>query len=56
MNEKLLNHLACPISNQKLEWDRTNQRLINPVKNWAFPIENGIPVLLPEKAQPLDER
>lgn len=53
MNEKLLETLACPLSNQKLEWDKANNRLISPVAQVAYPIENGIPVLLPEKAEKL---
>lgn len=54
MNEKLVNHLACPISNGKLEWDKANNRLISRAANVAFPIENGIPVMLPERAEKLD--
>lgn len=53
MNEKLLANLACPISNGKLEWDKENNRLISRDANVAYPIENGIPVMLPEKAERL---
>lgn len=53
MNEKLLNTIACPISHQKLEWDKENNRLISREAKLAYPIENGIPVLLPEKAEAL---
>lgn len=53
MNEKLLDTLACPISHQKLEWDKAHHRLISPAAQVAYPIENGIPVLLPEKAEKL---
>lgn len=53
MNEKLLNTLACPISNGKLEWDKENNRLISRQANIAYPIEHGIPVLLPERGEPL---
>lgn len=48
MNETLLNNLVCPVSNEKLEWDKENNRLINPKLNIAYPIKNGIPELLPE--------
>lgn len=54
MNEKLLTQLACPISNGKLEWDKEHNRLISHKANVAYPIENGIPVMLPEQAIPLD--
>ncbi|WP_373778020.1 Trm112 family protein [Glaesserella sp.] len=53
MNEKLLNTIACPISHTKLEWDKENNRLISRTAGLAYPIENGIPVLLPEKAEKL---
>ncbi|STY60575.1 Uncharacterised protein [Mannheimia haemolytica] len=33
MNETLLNNLVCPVSNEKLEWDKENNRLINPKLN-----------------------
>ncbi|KAE9536216.1 tetraacyldisaccharide 4'-kinase [Ursidibacter arcticus] len=51
MNEKLLNTIACPLTHQKLEWDKENNHLINRDAKLAYPIENGIPVLLPEKAE-----
>ncbi len=53
MNEKLLNTIACPITHTKLEWDKENNRLISRSANVYYPIENGIPVLLPEKAEKL---
>lgn len=53
MNEKLLNNLVCPISNEKLEWDKENDCLINRKLNIAYPIKNGIPELLPEAGKPL---
>ena len=55
MNEKLVSHLACPITNGKLEWDKANNRLINREANLAYPIENGIPVMLPERAEKLEK-
>lgn len=54
MNEKLLNTLACPVTQTRLEWDKTNNRLISQAANLAYPIINGIPVLLPEQGVPLN--
>lgn len=54
MNEKLCQRLACPVTQQPLEWDKANNRLINRAANLAYPIVNGIPVLLPESGEPLD--
>ena len=53
MNEKLLNTIACPISHQKLEWDKENNRLISKTAQVTYLIEQGIPVLLPERAEKL---
>lgn len=53
MNDKLLNTIACPVSHQKLEWDKENNRLISRQAQLAYPIENGIPVLLPERVEKL---
>ncbi|WP_301099713.1 Trm112 family protein [Otariodibacter sp.] len=53
MNETLLNIIACPVSHTKLEWDRENNRLISREANLFYPIENGILILLPEKAEKL---
>ncbi|MEG9498500.1 Trm112 family protein [Mannheimia indoligenes] len=53
MNEKVLKNLVCPVSNEKLEWDKENDRLINRKLNIAYPIKNGIPELLPEAGKAL---
>ncbi|MDY2946872.1 MAG: Trm112 family protein [Mannheimia varigena] len=53
MNEKLLNNLVCPISNEQLEWDKENNQLINRKLNIAYPIKNDIPELLPEAGKAL---
>ncbi|MEG9490367.1 Trm112 family protein [Mannheimia indoligenes] len=53
MNEKVLKNRVCPVSNEKLEWDKENSLLINPKLNIAYPIKNGIPELLPEAGKTL---
>ncbi|AIZ78248.1 Trm112 family protein [Actinobacillus equuli subsp. equuli] len=55
MNEKLINNLACPVTNTKLEWDKANNRLISREAKLVYPIENGIPVLLPEAGKKLED-
>ncbi|WGE89473.1 Trm112 family protein [Actinobacillus arthritidis] len=55
MNEKLINNLACPVTNTKLEWDKDNNRLISREAKLVYPIENGIPVLLPEAGKKLED-
>ncbi|WGE90538.1 Trm112 family protein [Actinobacillus genomosp. 1] len=55
MNEKLINHLACPVTNTGLEWDKANNRLISREAKLVYPIQNGIPVLLPEAGEKLED-
>ncbi|AAP95206.1 tetraacyldisaccharide 4'-kinase [[Haemophilus] ducreyi] len=51
MNEALLKTIACPLTHTALEWDKQHNRLISRVAQLAYPIQNGIPVLLPEAAE-----
>ena len=51
MNEQLLKNLVCPVSRTKLVWDKENDRLISEQAKLAYPIRNGIPVLLPEAGE-----
>lgn len=48
MNDKMLQVLACPCCHAKLRYDKENQRLICEYEQLAYPIEQGIPILLPE--------
>lgn len=54
MNEKLIKNLACPVTHDKLEWDKAHHQLISRQANLAYPIQNGIPVLLPEAGKKLE--
>ena len=51
MNHKLLEIVACPICQGRLEYDKANERLICHFDHVAYPIEQGIPVLLAERAE-----
>ncbi|MEQ9115389.1 MAG: Trm112 family protein [Rickettsiales bacterium] len=46
----LLNVLVCPVTGDKLVYDYKNSRLISPKAKLAFPISDGIPLLLKEQA------
>jgi uncharacterized protein YbaR (Trm112 family) len=54
MNEELLNILVCPLTRTKLRWDRAADELVSDAAGLAYPIRNGVPVLLAEEARPLD--
>lgn len=55
MDPKLLDILVCPITKGPLEYDRERQELISRAAGLAFPIRDGIPVMLESEARKLDE-
>lgn len=54
MNSKLLEIIACPRCQGRLQYDEQHQRLICRFEHLAYPIKQGIPVLLAEQAISLD--
>jgi uncharacterized protein YbaR (Trm112 family) len=50
---KLLEILVCPLSRGKLEYDKNAQELICRDSGLAYPIRDGIPIMLPEEARKL---
>lgn len=54
-DKKLLDIVACPVCKGKLEYDKTAQQLICKADKLAYPITEGIPVLLANRAVPLTE-
>ncbi|WLQ16878.1 Trm112 family protein [Hahella aquimaris] len=58
MDKKLLAILACPVCKGELKYDREKQELVCKNDGMAFPIRDGIPVMLEKEARTLttDER
>jgi uncharacterized protein YbaR (Trm112 family) len=54
VDPKLLEILVCPLTKGPLEYDREKQELISRQAKLAYPIRDGIPIMLPEEARPLD--
>lgn len=54
VDPKLLEILVCPLTKTTLEYDAKNQELISRAAGLAFPIRDGIPIMLPEEARSLD--
>lgn len=52
---KLLEILVCPMTKGPLEYDAAAQELISRSARLAYPIRNGIPIMLPEEARELGE-
>ncbi|WGI26888.1 Trm112 family protein [Halomonas alkaliantarctica] len=54
MDKELLAMLVCPMCNGKLKYDRDAQELRCHYDGLAYPIKEGIPVMLPEEARVMD--
>ena len=52
----LLEFLICPVSGGKLRYDKDNQRLISDKARLAYPIKEGIAILLEEEAEKLEKK
>ncbi|MGI8525964.1 MAG: Trm112 family protein [Pseudolabrys sp.] len=51
---KLLEILVCPVTKGPLEYDAARQELISRKAKLAFPIRDGIPIMLADEARRLD--
>ena len=55
VDPKLLDVLVCPLSKTPLIYDKKANELISKSAGLAFPIRNGVPILLIDEARQLDE-
>jgi uncharacterized protein YbaR (Trm112 family) len=55
MDTRLLELLVCPVTKGRLEFDREKQELISRSARLAYPVRDGIPILLEEQARPLTD-
>jgi uncharacterized protein YbaR (Trm112 family) len=55
LDPKLLELLVCPVTKGTLEYDREKHELISRSARLAYPIRDGIPIMLADEARPLDE-
>ena len=55
MDPKLLELLVCPVTKGHLEYDRDRSELLSRSARLAYPIRDGIPILLEEQARPLSD-
>ena len=51
---KLLDILVCPLTKGPLEYDAARQELVSRQAKLAFPIRDGVPVMLPDAARALE--
>ncbi len=55
MDTKLLELLVCPVTKGPLNWDRERQELLSRSARLAYPVRNGIPILLENEARTLSD-
>ena len=55
IDEKLLDILVCPVSKAALVYDEKNQELVCKASGLAYPVRDGIPVMLEEEARQLSD-
>lgn len=55
VDPRLLEILVCPVTRETLHYDRDRQELISRGARLAYPIRDGIPIMLPEEARELSE-
>jgi hypothetical protein len=55
VDPKLLELLVCPLTKTTLRYDRARQELISDAARLAYPIRDGIPIMLVDEARSLDE-
>ena len=54
VDPKLLEILVCPLTKTALEYDAGKQELISRKAKLAYPIRDGIPIMLPEEARKIE--
>lgn len=55
VDPKLLEILVCPVTKGPLRYDAEHQELISEKAGLAFPIRDGIPIMLPDEARALED-
>ncbi len=55
VDHKLLEILVCPLTKGPLRYDREAQELVSEQARLAYPIRDGIPIMLVDEARPLDD-
>ena len=54
-DRRLLELLVCPVTRAELSYDAERQELISRAAKLAYPIRDGVPIMLPEEARKLED-
>jgi uncharacterized protein YbaR (Trm112 family) len=55
VDPKLLEILVCPVTKTRLDYDAEKQELVSKAAGLAYPIRDGIPIMLPDEARELKD-
>ena len=55
VDPRLLEILVCPLTKGPLSYNRTKQELVSAQAGLAYPVRDGIPIMLVDEARPLDD-
>lgn len=55
IDPKMLELLVCPLTKGPLSWDAERQELVSKAVRLAYPVRDGIPIMLPSEARELPE-
>lgn len=55
VDPRLLEILVCPVTRSPLRYDRERGELISAASRLAYPIRDGVPIMLPDEARMLEE-
>lgn len=55
IDPRMLESLVCPLTRATLHYDAARQELISRAAGLAYPIRDGVPIMLPGEARPLRE-
>ncbi len=55
VDRRLLEILVCPVTKTSLTYDAARQELVSEAAKLAYPIRDGIPIMLPEEARVLED-
>ncbi len=53
IDPRLLEVLVCPVTRGPLRWDAAARELISEQAGLAYPVRDGIPIMLPDEARPI---
>ena len=56
IDPKLMEILVCPVSKGPLRFDAEHQELVSDKAGLAYPIRDGIPIMLPDEARVIDDK